>query len=158
MPLGKSRCSTLENKGSREKFVKYFDFEYRVRYSDTDKMGVTYYANYFLWFEAARTEYFRSLGFPYTECEKRGYFLPVVETGAKYHAPSTYDDLVIIRTSVTELGQTSLRFEYQAILKANQKLLATGFSVHVFVDQNLRPVRVPQEVKDIVAGSLSPHV
>ena len=130
--------------------MNYFDFEYRVRYGDTDKMGISYYANMFVWFEAARTEYFRALGLPYTECEKKGYYLPVAETGAKYLAPSTYDDLVVVRTSVSELKMSSMRFEYLVLNQATQKLLATGFSRHVFVDQNLRPVRIPDEVRGIV--------
>ncbi len=130
--------------------MNYYDYEYRVRYADTDKMGISYYANYFIWFEAARTEYFRALGLPYTECEKKGYFLPVVETGAHYHGPSTYDDLVIVRTSVSKLQRTSMRFEYQVLKKAALQLIATGFSVHVFVDKSMRPVRVPSEVETIV--------
>lgn len=130
--------------------MNYFDYETRVRYGDTDKMGVSYYANYFVWFEAARTEYFRALGLPYTECEKKGYFLPVVETGAHYHAPSTYDDLLVVRTSVSEVGRSSLRFEYRVTKKPGGELLAEGFTVHVFVDQNLKPARVPSEVKSLV--------
>lgn len=126
--------------------MEYFDFEYRVRYGDTDKMGISYYANYFVWFEAARTEYFRALGLPYTECEKKGYFLPVVETQAKYHAPSTYDDLVLVRTSVSEFRAATIRFEYQVINKSSQKILVTGYSVHVFVDRNMNPARVPEEI------------
>ena len=127
-----------------------FDYEYRVRYGDTDKLGISYYANYFVWFEAARTEYFRALGLPYTECEKKGYFLPVVETSARYLAPSTYDDLLIIRTSVSEIKASSMRFEYEVRNKQTGKLLATGFSTHVFVDRGMRPARVPGEVKHAV--------
>ncbi len=130
--------------------MNYFDFEYRVRYGDTDKMGISYYANYFVWFEAARTEYFRALGMPYTECEKKGLYLPVVETQAKYYAPSTYDDLVIVRTSVSELGAAKIRFEYQVFNQASQKLLVTGYSVHVFVDQGMKPARVPEEIVQVV--------
>ncbi len=130
--------------------MNYYDYEYRVRYGDTDKMGISYYANYFVWFEAARTEYFRALGLPYTECEKKGYYLPVVETGAHYHAPCTYDDLILVRTSVSKLQRTSIRFEYRVSNKLTQKLLATGFSVHVFVDTSMRPIRVPSEVETIV--------
>lgn len=125
--------------------MNFFDYECRVRYGDTDKMGISYYANYFVWFEAARTEYFRALGFPYTECEKKGFFLPVIETGAHYLATSTYDDLLKIRTSVSRLGKTSIRFEYQ-VLNASGRLLATGFSVHVFVDRQMKPVRTPEEI------------
>jgi acyl-CoA thioester hydrolase len=131
--------------------MNYFDYEYRVIYGDTDKMGISYYGNYFRWFEGARTEYFRALGLPYTECEKKGIQLPVVETGAKYIAPSTYDDLLIVRTSVSELGRTSIRFEYQVFNKITAKLLVTGFSVHVSVDGNMKPSRLPDEVRNKVA-------
>lgn len=130
--------------------MDYFDYEYRVIYGDTDKMGISYYGNYFRWFEAARTEYFRALDLPYTECEKRGIFLPVVETGAKYHAPSTYDDLLVVRTSISQLGRTSIRFEYQVFEKKSQKLLVSGFTVHVSVDQKMKPSRMPEDVKSRV--------
>lgn len=130
--------------------MKYFDFEYRVRYGDTDKMGISYYGHYFTWIEAARTEYFRALGMPYTECEKKGYYLPVVETGAKYFSPSTYDDLVVVRTSVSKVGKTSLHFQYHVFQKETQKKIMTGFSVHAFVDKNMKPVRTPEEIRKIV--------
>lgn len=130
--------------------MDYFDYEYRVRYGDTDKMGISYYANYFVWFEAARTEYFRALGFPYTECEAQGAFLPVVETSAKYIAPSGYDDLIVVRTSVSDIYKSSLRFEYKVLNKAQEKLLATGFSVHVFVNDQMRPIRVPEKIRKAV--------
>lgn len=130
--------------------MNYFDYEYRIRYADTDKLGISYYANYFVWFEAARTEYFRALGFPYTECEKKGFFLPVVDAGAKYHAPSTYDDLIVVRTSVSQIRNSSMRFEYQVFHQGSQKLLSEGFSVHVLVDRSMKPVRIPAEIKDLV--------
>ncbi len=130
--------------------MKYFDHEYRVRYADTDKMGITYYANYLVWFEAARTEYFRALGLPYTECEKEGHFLPVIESRVKYLAPSTYDDFVVVRTSVAKMGHSSLHFEYQVFLKSSQKLLTTGMTAHVFVDQKMKPERIPEKVKNLV--------
>lgn len=130
--------------------MDYFDYVCRVRYSDTDKMGVSYYANYLLWFEAARTEYFRALGLPYTECEKKGLFLPVVEAGVRYLSSSAYDDLLCVRTSVAELGKTSIRFEYQTSLQESKKPVATGFTIHVFVDPAMRPTRIPPEVKSLV--------
>ena len=127
--------------------MKTFDYEHRVYYGDTDKMGISYYANYFIWFEEARTEYFRALDMPYTECEKKGLFLPVVETGAHYHAPSTYDDIIVVRTSVSEVKRTSMRFEYQVLDKPTQKLLVSGFSIHVCVDSNMKPVRMPEDIQ-----------
>ena len=130
--------------------MKTFDYVCRVYYGDTDKMGVSYYANYLLWFEAARTEYFRALGLPYTECEKKGLFLPVAEAGIRYLATSTYDDRLVVRTSVAEMGKSSIRFEYQVLHQESKKLIATGFTVHVFVDRSMRPVRVPPEVQSAV--------
>ncbi len=129
--------------------MNHFDYMHRVRYADTDKMGISYYANYFVWFEAARTEYFRALGLPYTECENQGIFLPLIEIGARYLAPSTYDDLLTVRTSVSEFTKTSMRFEYQ-VFSAAEKLLVTGFSVHVFVDRALKPTRIPDEIRSRV--------
>lgn len=130
--------------------MDYFDYEYRIRYADTDKMGISYYGAYFVWFEAARTEYFRALGMPYTACEEKGIFLPVVEACAKYHSPSTYDDLVVIRTCVGLLSKSSMRFEYQVFLKGGDKPIVTGFTVHVFVNRAMRPVRVPDEIRRAV--------
>ena len=126
--------------------MKYFDYEYRVRYGDTDKMGISYYANYFVWFEAARTEYFRALGIPYSACEEKGIYLPVTESHAKYIAPSTYDEEVIVRTSVSEISKSSLRFEYQVLQKNSKKLLVSGYTVHVFVDKEMKPCRVPSDI------------
>lgn len=131
--------------------MDYFDYEYRVRYADTDQLGVSYYANYFVWFEVARTEYFRALGLPYAECEKKGYFLPVVETNARYYAPTTYDDLLVIRTSVSKIGRSSIHFEYQVKKKETGKLVTTGSSIHVFVDRELRPIHIPDEIQKIVS-------
>mgnify|MGYP003797697067 CR=1 FL=1 len=130
--------------------VNYYDYRYRVLYADTDQMGITYYANYFRWFEAARTEYFRALGFPYTECEKKGIYLPVAEAHADYKAPSTYDDDVVVRTSVSKIGNSTLRFEYQVTNAKTSKLLVTGHTVHVFVNKTMKPCRVPQEIRETV--------
>ena len=131
--------------------MNYFDYEYRVRYSDTDKMAVSYYANYFLWFEAARTEYFRALGLPYTDCEKEGIYLPVVEAQARYYASSTYDDCIVVRTSVKLLRLSSIRFEYRVFPKGEDaKLIATGFTVHVFVNESMRPILAPARVRENV--------
>jgi len=130
--------------------MEHFDYEYRVKYADTDKMGISYYGHYFTWFEAARTEYFRALGYPYTECERKSCYLPVVETRARYLSPSTYDDLLVIRTSVSEIGKSSLRFEYQVFKKNNSAPLAEGYSVHVFVNSKMKPVRMPAEIQKII--------
>lgn len=130
--------------------MNYFDYRCRVLYGDTDRMGISYYGNYFRWFEAARTEYFRALGFPYTECEQKGFYLPVAEAHAEYQSPSTYDDEIIVRTSVSEMGNSTLRFEYQVLNAKTQQLLVTGHTVHVFVNKNMKPCRIPPDIKNAV--------
>lgn len=127
--------------------MQFFDYVCRVRYADTDKMGVSYYANYLVWCEAARTEYFRALGLPYTEYEKKGVFFPVIEANIHYLAPSTYDDLLIVRTSVSEIRHSSMKFEYQILQADTQKKIATAYTVHVFVDAQLKPCKALPEVK-----------
>ncbi len=123
-----------------------FDWDVRVRYSETDQMGVTYYANYFVWFEVARTEYFRSKSIAYTDIEKRQIFLAVVDCQCRYLAPTRYDDLVTVRTWISKLGKTSLRFGYELFEKNSGKRIAEGSSSHVFVNSSIEPVRVPEEV------------
>ncbi len=128
----------------------YFDYETRVRYAETDRMGISYYANYFVWFEAARTEYFRDLGFAYAEFEKQGIFLPVAEAQCRYVQPSSYDDLIRVRTIVSQMRQSSIRFDYQVFKNGAPKVIATGHTVHVFSGPSLRPIRIPEILKSKV--------
>ena len=127
--------------------MKFFDYEARVRYGATDLMGISYYANYFVWFEAARTEYFRALGFIYSEFEKQGFFLPVAEAHCRYLGPSSYDDLLTVRTSVSQMRQSSIRFEYQVLKNRGPEPIATGYTVHIFIDRSRKPVRIPEDLK-----------
>jgi acyl-CoA thioester hydrolase len=135
--------------------MKYFDYNTRVRYAETDQMGVSYYANYLIWFEAARTEYFRTLGFVYTDFEKQGIFLPVVEAHCRYLSPSTYDDELTVRTVVSAMRQSSIRFEYHVFknLKHSSKSdktlkpIATGHTVHAFVGRDFKPIRIPEGLR-----------
>ena len=122
----------------------------RVRYPETDRMGVSYYANYLFWFEAARTEYFRAIGLAYTEFEKQGIFLPAAEAHCRYIAPSSYDDLLTIRTAVSHLKHGSMRFEYQVFKDGAGKPIATGYTVHVFSGPNLKAIRIPGDLKSKV--------
>ena len=130
--------------------MKFFDYAVRVRYAETDRMGISYYANYFVWFEAARTEYFRALGFVYSEFEKQGMFLPVAEAHCRYMGPSSYDDLLTVRTAVNQIRQSSLRFEYQVLRDGNLKPIAAGYTVHVFSDRQFKPTRIPESLKSKV--------
>jgi len=130
--------------------MQYFDYKTRVRYGETDRMGISYYASYLIWFEAARTEYFRALGFAYSEFEKQGIFLPVAEAHCRYAAPTSYDDVLTIRTVVSRMRQSSIRFEYHVLKEGHAKPVATGYTVHVFSGPGLKPIRIPDLVKSKV--------
>lgn len=122
----------------------------RVRYQETDNMGVVYYANYFVWFEVARTEHFRSLGIVYRELEERGIYLMVASATCQYKAPARYDDLVRIQTCIPEVKKSSFKFGYK--LFVGDGLIATGESVHVFTGKSGRPTKIPDEVMGVITA------
>ena len=127
-----------------------FQIDVRVRYADADRLGVAYHSRYLEWFESARTEMLREFGIPYRDLEEKGFHLPVVEAWIRYMKPAFYDDLVVVRTSVSLLRMGSMRFEYEVLHKEQQTVLATGFTVHRFVDQKMEPARIPDELKRVV--------
>ncbi len=114
----------------------------RVRYSEIDKMGVAYNSHYFNWFEIGRTELMRDNGFTYSEAEKSGYRFPVIEAGIKYLKPVHYDDVLTIKTSFGRKPGLRLRMIYE--ICRDDIILATGFTEHVFTDENLRPRKPPK--------------
>ncbi len=118
----------------------------RVRYGETDQMGVVYHANYFLYFELGRTELMRAAGFPYAELERRGVFLVVTDAGCRYRAPARYDEELRIDTRVARLGKATVRFEYE-VRGAGDRLLAEGHTELAAVDRSTQePVRLPEEI------------
>jgi acyl-CoA thioester hydrolase len=123
----------------------------RVIYGDTDQMGVVYYANYFRYFELARSEYFRARGGSYQELEKEGRYLPVVEASCSYKAPAKYDDVIVIRAEVTEVRRASLTFTYEVRRDADAQVLCTGTTVHACVGRDGKPVRIPEMVTRVFA-------
>jgi len=111
----------------------------RVRYSETDKMGIVYYANYLNWFEIGRAEYCRARGFSYRDMEENdNAFLVVAESYCRYKAPAYYDDELIIRTHITELRKRSLRFGYEVVRPSDAQTVAEGETGHVVTDSNGR--------------------
>jgi len=120
----------------------------RVRYAETDQMGLAYNGNYFAWMEVGRTEFFRELGMPYKDFEERGVFLPVIETGCRYKKPVRYDDLLTVETEVTELTPVRIRFDYVFSL---DDVKAKGFTTHAFVNSEGRPVNVSKKAPDLYA-------
>lgn len=121
----------------------HFVAEYRILYGDTDNMGQAYYAHYLKWFEIGRAELFRKGGFSYREVEERGFYLPVIEAHCKYHHPAFYDDVILIWTQFSIERRIRLRFDYQIYRKGNGELLASGYTVHVCLNQSKKPVRPP---------------
>ena len=122
----------------------------RVSYRDTDKMGVVYYANYFVFFEMGRTELMRQIGFTYDEMEKQGLYFPVVNAQCNYHAPAHYDDLITVETTISELKNVTVTFSYK--IKCDDKVLVTGSTKHPLVNYAFKPTRIPQNLKDLLQG------
>lgn len=119
----------------------------RVRYKETDQMGIAHHANYLVWFEIGRTDLCRATGFPYNEIEARGYILVVTEIGCRYRTPYRYDDEVLIRTSVSEAASRAMRFAYELYDGNGVQLHASGHSAHLWLDAKSRkPVRADVEV------------
>lgn len=129
------------------------EFEVRVTYADTDKAGIIYYANYYRYLEQGRTELMRSLGVRYRDLEvQRKLFLPAVESGCRYLAPSRYDDLLTVRTWIAELGKASVTFCCEIVDKElGGKAVAEVFSRHAVVNDLWRPARVPPDLRALLA-------
>lgn len=119
--------------------------EYRsqieVRYAETDMMGVVYHGSYLPWLEVARTALLAAEGLPYRELERDGFFLPVIEVNLRYHRPARYADVVTVHAMIPE--KPALRFRIEYDLWRGDEKLASGHTVHVFIDKAGRPVRPP---------------
>jgi acyl-CoA thioester hydrolase len=121
----------------------------RVRYAETDKMGVVYYANYFVWFEVARTDLLRSLGWSYREMELAGVSLPVIEAHCEYTKPARYDDELEIKAEGRMLSPIRMEFRYEVRLLAEAAIAASGRTVHAALDSRGRPCKLPDRVRDV---------
>lgn len=118
----------------------------RVRYKETDQMGVAYYSNYLVWFEVARTEFFRAQGLEYKKLEdESNLFLPVVESYCRYKSPLRYDDLATIETELAQMGASSITFSYE--VKVGDKIAAIGRTKHALVNEKGKPVQIPSNIK-----------
>ncbi len=123
----------------------------RVRYAETDKMGVVYYANYFVWFEVGRTDLLRTLGWSYKDMELAGVALPVIEAHCVYHRPARYDEELDVKTEGRMLSPVRMEFTYQVVRREDQILAASGRTVHAALDQAGRPCRLPERVRQVFA-------
>jgi acyl-CoA thioester hydrolase len=116
----------------------------RVRYAETDQMGVVYYANYLVWMEVARVEYCRSIGFHYKDMElDDGVLLAVAESHCRYVSPARFDEEISIATTVSDVNRRFVSFDYE--MTCSGRRVATGTTRHVFLARTLRPVRLPDK-------------
>lgn len=128
----------------------------RVRYADTDKMGVVYYGNYMKYFEIGRTELLRSIGLPYVELERSGVQLPVLEAHAEYLLPARYDDLLNIDATYVAHPTALVTMDY--VIRREKDTLVRGYTRHTFVDAStFRPVRPPQIFRTAVEQAIKDH-
>ncbi len=121
----------------------------RVRYAETDKMGVVYYANYLVWFEVGRTDLLRSLGWTYREMEAEGVSLPVIEAHCDYQQSARYDEEIHVVTEGIMLSPARMRFDYRILRAADQAAVASGHTVHAAVNTQGRPCRLPERIRKV---------
>jgi acyl-CoA thioester hydrolase len=123
----------------------------RVRYAETDKMGVVYYANYFVWFEVARADLLRSLGWTYREMEHAGVALPVIEAHCDYQRPARYDEEMEVRAKGRMLSPVRMEFTYEVVRRDDQMVSASGRTVHAALDPAGKPCRLPDRIRQLFA-------
>ena len=127
---------------------EFIETTVRVRYAETDQMGLVYYANYYIYFEIGRVEYMRQLGVAYKEMEiQDDSFIVVAESRCRYLRPARYDDLLRIRTRVAEVRRRTIRFAYEIVESASGTLLATGETQHVVCDSKGKPKALPEKYR-----------
>jgi len=117
----------------------------RVRYAETDQMGVVYHSNHFVWFEVGRVELLRQLGFSYRDMEQNdGYFIAVVDARCRYKAPAHYDDEVVVRTWLKNIRESVIHFGYE-LVRADGTLIAEGETTHIVTDAEMKKALLPEK-------------
>ena len=140
-------------------FSRAVEATLRVRYAETDAMGIVYHSNYIVWFEVGRGEYMRQQGGDYAQWEAGGYYLPVIEVQARYLAPARYGDLVKVRTRVEEARSRQVTFAYEVVMaeavstSETGQLLATGRTKHVCVDEAGTIKTIPRTMREMLGRS-----
>jgi len=123
----------------------------RVRYAETDQMGIAWHGEYLAWFEVGRTDLLRGCGCTYRELEAQGLRLPVIEVRARYLRPALYDDVLDIHTRLTDLGRARVSFDYEVRREGTEGPLATGSTSHAAIDLRGRPRRIPEDLRRMLA-------
>ena len=117
----------------------------RVRYAETDQMGVVYHSNFIIWMEVGRVEMMRALGYTYRDMEQDGFHLPVAEVKCRYKAPAKYDDLIVIRTRMLNLRGFLIHFGYESLRDEDNTLIAEGESIHLVVGPDMQRCSLPDK-------------
>jgi len=124
------------------------DVRLRVRYAETDQMGIVYHANYLVWMEIGRVEYCRAAGIVYRDMERdEGVLLTVVEASCRYVAPALYDEEVTVRTWLAEAHSRMVRFGYEMVEASANRRLATGETKHIFCNRERKPMKLPEKFR-----------
>ena len=118
----------------------------RVRYAETDQMGVVYHSNHFIWFEIGRVEFLRQLGFSYKDMEASdGCFIAVVDARCRYKAPARYDEEIIVRTHLKNIRESVIHFGYELVRASDGVILAEGETTHIVADAQMRKTSIPEK-------------
>jgi acyl-CoA thioester hydrolase len=128
------------------------DVEIRVRYAETDQMGVAYHANYLIWFEVGRSEFCRERGFSYSEMEAKGYKLVVTDVHCRYRNAARYDETIVIRTWLKEMNRRMITFKYQIFRPEKKEVIAEGETRHLSLDSNGKPKILSEEFAARLVG------
>ena len=133
------------------------DTKIRVRYAETDQMGVVYHSNYFIWFEVGRVELLRQLGFTYKEMERDDQcFIAVVDARCRFRAPARYDDEISVRTYLKNVRESLIHFAYEAVRESDGTLLAEGETTHIVTDANLNKRPLPEKYLEAFKRAVRP--
>lgn len=134
-----------DSDGSAPKAHRVFETKLRVRYAETDQMGVVYHSNYIVWFEVGRVDVLRELGFSYREMESDGTALAVVDARCRYKVPARYDDVILLRTRLLNVRGALVHFGYEVIRNEDGVLLAEGETTHLVIDREMKRTSMPEK-------------
>jgi acyl-CoA thioester hydrolase len=128
--------------------MEYAETTIRVRYAETDQMGVVYHGNYFTWFEVGRVDFCRQLGFEYKNMEAEDdSYIVVADAHCRFKRPARFDDLLVVRTKVLASQRRTVKFGYEIVHQESREVLATGDTLHVFCDRQGRPKSLPEKYR-----------
>ena len=130
-----------------------FTYKTKVYYKDVDQMGVVYYARYYEYFEAARTELLQSIDIDVTAVEDDGYFMPVVTSHCDYKIGATFEVKLLVETFINELPKATMRIDYEIYKNKNSDLLVSGYTTHAFTDKSGKPVKPPKRLLEVLQNN-----